>query len=142
MITTRPTQLPHDYEMLMRWWAHRGMEPILPEMFPATGVVALYGTLPLAMSFLYLDIGGTMAMIEWTSTSPADEPQKHKLKALLACWGYLERLARDKGCKMVLSMVDPNGSEVRLMDRRGYFVQKKGEKNHIMVAKPLTKKDA
>ena len=123
--------------MLMRWWDHRGLEPMPAEYFPATGVVGVYGSTPLAMAFLYLDVGGTMAMIEWSSTSPVDQPGRHKLKALLACWGHLERLAKTKGCKIILSMVDPVGSEMRLMAKRGYFVQRKGEKNHIMVAKAL-----
>jgi len=128
--------------MLVRWWTYRGIAPLPLEIFPATGVVSVYGKLPLAMSFLYLDVGGTIAMIEWTSTSPADAPQKHKLKALLACWGELERIARDKGCKLVLSMVDPTGSERRLMEKRGYLVQKKGDKDHIMVAKTLRYEEA
>ncbi len=137
-MNVRPINYPDDYHILMAWWSARKAAPLDQRIFPGTGAVAENDEgLPVAMAFLYLDVGGAFAMIEWSSTNPAFKFSHYLSKAVIACWEYLENTARERGCLVVTSMVNPKGSEARLMQKRGYMLQSEGDTIHVMMAKPL-----
>ena len=142
MISIRPIKYPEDYDQLMRWWTARGMKPLNKAIFPGTGAVAFAGGVEIAMSFLYLDVGGAFAMIEWTSTNPACAFSRTTVEAVRGLFAYLEEQATKRGCICITSMVKPGGSEQRIMSSMGYASQNADEPAHVMYAKSLCRPSA
>jgi hypothetical protein len=137
VISIRPIKYPEDYSTLMDWWAKRGMKPLNKAIFPGTGAVAFTGPLEIAMSFLYLDVGGAFAMIEWTSVNPACAMSRTTVEAVRGLFAHLEEQAKKRGCICITSMVKDGGSEQRIMSSMGYASQNADDPPHIMYAKTL-----
>lgn len=133
----RPLNLTEDYPLLCEWWKARGHAVLDQAVFPEEGAVYVANNRPVAMSFLYADRMGKLAMIEFTSTNPDPAiSARSKLRGVKELFGRLEAEARERGCLCVLSMVTPNGSEEHLLSKLGW-VTSPDQKPHVMAAKRL-----
>lgn len=134
----RPLDLDRDYPVLMHWWNRRGVPILDKAIFPEDGAVAEIDGTPVAMSFLYLDRAGRLAMLEWTSVNPGEGiGARTRLAAVKALYANLEERCRAAGCLCLLSMVDPESSEKRILSKSGWHAFEVQDKPHVMFAKRL-----
>lgn len=134
-MTIRQVNLETDYPTLVKWWqGHKA--PVMPRhVFPQGWVVGAAGV-EIAMSFLYLDVGGTFAVIEWLTTNPSVAFSRSLVEAVKTLVAHIEEVARAQGCKFIISFIAPNSGEERLMKRIGY-VTSPDKVWHKTYAKPL-----
>lgn len=124
-----------DFPMLSKWWDARGIPaPSLIMQLPR-GYIIEDGPLPMAVAFLYLDVDGVWAMTEWLTTNPAVAHSRFLVVAVRELLAHMEKIAMERGCKTILSMVAPNTGEERLMQKIGYMTSE--GPYHKMYAKPL-----
>lgn len=130
----RPTNLDIDYPTLCKWWeGHKALA--MPQyVFPQGWVVSAAGV-DIAMSFLYLDVGGKFAVIEWLTTNPTVAFSKSLVQAVQYLVAHIEDVARAQGCKFIISFIEPKSGEERLMARIGY--QTSDGPSHKLYAKGL-----
>ncbi len=133
-MTIRRVNLETDYPTLVEWWkGHRSL--IMPqEVFPQ-GWCVHAGGVEIAMSFLYLDVGGKFAVIEWLTTNPAVSFSRTLVAAVRALVHHIEDAARAQGCAFIISFIEPDSGEERLMTRMGYITAP--GPGHKTFAKPL-----
>lgn len=130
-----PIKLEQDYATLKAWWVGHDSLPI-PESILPDGWFAEDGGELFAASFLYLDRGGKIAVIEWTTTNPEKSFSRKIVDAVKGLYAHLEWAAGELGCTAVISFVAPNTSEERIMTRLG-FICTPDSKMHRMYAKPV-----
>lgn len=134
MSTIRPIDLDTDLPMLRKWWdGHKALP--CPEAFLPQGFIISSGGVDIAASFLYLDVGGRLAMIEYLTTNPSIAFSRFLVEDIKALISHIEGVARAQGCVGIISMVAPGTGEDRLMKRIGY-IQADGPA-HIMFAKHI-----
>ncbi|GEM_PF-1878256 len=139
MISFRPFSLEKDYPTLVRWWERRGT-PVMPEIVIPDGVVAHSAGLDIAMSFLYFH-RGKIGVIELTTTNPACAFSKDLVVAWTGVYKALYDVAREAGCKAIVSFVEPDSGEERILQKLGY-VCSPDSKPHRMLAIPVLPKEA
>ncbi len=132
--TIRPVSLEDDYPKLVKWWtAHKAL--VMPAYVFPQGWCIEAGGVEIAMSFLYLDVGGKFAVIEWLTTNPSVAFSRTLVEAVKALVAHIENVARAQGCAFIISFIAPNSGEERLMKRIGY--QTSEGPGHRTYAKPL-----
>lgn len=135
MFTIRPAKLETDYQTLVKWWeAHKALP--MPEYVFPQGWVVSGGGVDIAMAFLYLDVGGKFAVIEWLTTNPSVAYSKSLVNGVRALIDHIETQAKVKGCAFIISFVAPGTGEERLLSKVGYSTS--AGPSHRLYAKPLT----
>lgn len=138
MIQFRPFSSETDYPTLVEWWRRRGT-PVMPEIVIPDGVVAHAGGVDVAMSFLYFH-RGKIGVIELTTTNPACAFSKDLVAAWNGVYDRLYEIAREAGCKAIVSFVEPDSAEERILFKKGY-VCSPDSKPHRMLAIPVIPKE-
>jgi len=117
--TIRSVNLEEDYPKLLKWWAGHNALVMPAHVFPQGWCIEA-GGVEIAMSFLYLDVGGKFAVIEWLTTNPAVALSRSLVEAVKLLMAHIEGVARAQGCSFIISFIAPNSGEERLMKRIGY----------------------
>lgn len=120
--------------MLDAWWKAHKTVPIHPAYLPHGWLVSS-GETDVAALFLYLDVNGKFAMIEYLTTNPAVSLSKQLIADIRQLVAYVEQKARDQGCVVITSMVVPGTGEARLYNKLGYISG--GDRPHQMYCKQL-----
>lgn len=136
MSTIRPIDLPTDLPMLRRWWdAHKSL-PVPENMLPQ-GFLITAGGVDIAAAFLYLDVGGKIAVVEYLTTNPTVAFSRYLIEDVKKLIDHIERCATAGGNIVILSFVRPGTGEERLLHRLGYRTD--DGPAHKIYAKPLIK---
>ncbi len=130
----RPVDLTVDYPTLLKWWEGHKALAMPAYVFPQGWVVGAAGV-DIAMNFLYLDVGGKFAVMEWLTTNPSVAYSKTLVTAIKTLIDYVEGVAKAQGCQFIVSFVAPNTGEERLMKKIGYETSE--GPSHRLYAKPL-----
>lgn len=134
MIEFRPIDLDRDYPTLESWWKGHGTAAVHRFILPR-GWLAFSAGVEIAASFLYV-ADGKIAVIEWTTTNPACAFSRGLVEAVKGLYAKLEEVAQSEGCVAMLSFVEPNKSEDRILRRMGYAYSP-NDRMHRIVAKPI-----
>ncbi len=130
----RPVSLETDYPTLCEWWkGHNAL--IMPQYVFPQGWCVVAADVEIAMSFLYLDVGGKFAVIEWLTTNPRVSFSRTLVEAIRALIAHVEGVARAQGCVFAISFIAPNSGEERFMKKLGYVTGQ--DVGHKTYAKPL-----
>lgn len=108
-----------DYSTLCGWWEGHKAIPV-PVAFLPLGFVAEHEGSGVAACFLYLDVTGKCSMIEYLTTNPKFSMAKKTLLAFRMLIAHCEELSLKQGCGGILSMVAPDTSEERILEKLGY----------------------
>lgn len=119
-----------DYDTIKGWWTRRGTEAPQPILLPEIGVLAEHDGNPVACAFLYQDVSGHVAMVEWEATNP-DAKAMSCLRGLNMVFDFFETFARDYGYTVVLSWVAEGRGDGRLLENRKW-VKCPGERHALM----------
>jgi len=138
MSTIRAIDLETDLPMLRKWWELHKAVPC-PEAFLPQGFIVSAGGVDVAAAFLYLDVGGKLAMIEYLTTNPSVAFSRYLVEDVKQLITHVESVALAQGCTGIISMVAPGTGEYRLMQRMGYLPPDDGAKPHVMFGKRLVK---
>ncbi len=130
----RPVNLEEDYPKLLKWWEGHGSHPMPSYVFPQ-GWMVESGGVEIAASFLYLDVGGRFAVVEFLTTNPAVAFSRTLVQGVKELIGHIEGVAKEQGCKFIVGFVSPNTGEERLMQRIGYVSDQ--SPSHKLYAKNL-----
>ncbi len=115
----RPVNIDTDYPTLVKWWeGHRALA-MPKEVFPQGWCVEETGV-EVAMLFLYLDVGGKFAVIEWLTTNPKVAYSRTLIACVVALNVHIQEVAKSQGCTFALSFVGENTGEERLLKKIGY----------------------
>ncbi len=128
-----------DLPMLMEWWGKHGVLPVPPALLPQ-GFIAEEGGNDYAACFLYLDVSGKCAMVEYLTTNPDFSFSRKSLAAFKALLFHVEHLTLAQGCGAIISMVAPGSSEERIMKKLGYITS--SGPSHRMYGKVLVEQEA
>lgn len=115
----RPIDLATDLPMLQAWWAGHGSVPC-PESFLPQGWLVTAGGVDIAAAFLYLDVGGKIAAIEYLTTNPAVAFSRFLVDDVRRLVAHIEEEALKRGATCLLSFVKPDTGEERLYRRLGF----------------------
>lgn len=118
-----------------KWIAGHKAIPMPHYVFPQGWIVG-DGTVDIAMSFLYMDVGGRFAVIEFLTTNPQVAMSKSLVLGVKTLVSHIERVAIDQGCRFIISFVAPGTGEEHLMAKLGY--ETSPGPSHRLYAKPLT----
>ena len=140
MSTIRELDLANDLPMLRKWWELHKAVPC-PESFLPQGFLISAGGVDVAAAFLYMDVGGKLAMIEYLTTNPSVAFSRYLVEDVKALIAHVEAVAVKQGCTGIISMVAPETGEFRLMQRMGYLPPDVGAKPHVMFCKRLVKEE-
>lgn len=136
MTQIRSIELTTDLPMLQRWWdGHKAIA--VPEVFLPQGYLISSGGVDIAAAFLYVDIGGKLAMVEYLTTNPNVAFSRFLVDDVKYLLLHIEGVAVSRGCKGIISMVSPGTGEDRLMRRMGYIPP--DGPPHVMFCKQLVK---
>jgi hypothetical protein len=127
----RRIQLDEDYPVVKTWWEKRGSPAPQVLLLPAVGVIAEMDGQPVACAFLYEDISGRVAMVEWEATNPEVGSALKVVRGLNMVFDFFEQFARDQGYLVVLSWVAKEHGDGRLLERRKW-VKCPGERHEMM----------
>lgn len=119
MHTVRPIVFPDDLPLLNAWWAGHGAIPC-PESFLPQGWIVSAGGVDVAAAFLYLDVGGKIAAIEYLTTNPTIAFSRYLVDDVRRLVWHIEGEAHKRGATSILSFVKPNTGEERLYRRLGF----------------------
>lgn len=133
-MTIRPINLEVDYPVLQKWWAGHKALPMPQYVFPRGWMIGA-GGVDIAASFLFLDVDGHFAVIEFLTTNPAVAFSRTLVEAVRQLINHIEAEALARGCKFIISFVAPGTGEERLMARIGYTTSP--GPSHRLWAKPL-----
>lgn len=122
--------------MLNGWWEAHKTVPVHKAYLP-NGWMVSGGGVDVAVLFLYLDVNGKFAMIEYLTTNPKIAFSRFLLDDIRLLVDYVEQRARDQGCVVITSMVVPGTGEARLYNKLGYISG--GDRPHQMYCKQLYK---
>lgn len=136
MSTIRPIVLSEDLPMLNEWWTAHKTVPVHEAYLP-NGWMVSSGGVDVAVLFLYLDVNGKFAMVEYLTTNPKIAFSRYLLDDVRQLLAYVEEQARKQGCVVITSMVVPGTGESRLYQRLGYIPG--GDRPHQMYCKQLYK---
>lgn len=120
--------------MLEAWWAGHKSVAVHRAFLPNGWLVSSRGQ-DVAALFLYLDVNGKFAMIEYLTTNPACSSSRFLVDDVKLLIAFVEEKARKQGCIVVTSMVVPGTGEERLYTRLGYISG--GGQPHQMWCKQL-----
>lgn len=134
MSTIRQIDLDQDLPMLDAWWTAHKTVPVARPYLPNGWLVSVRGV-PVAALFLYLDVNGKFAMVEYLTTNPECSSSRFLVDDVKLLVAYVEQKARDQGCVVITSMVVPGTGEERLYTRLGYVSG--GDRPHQMWCKQL-----
>lgn len=134
MIEFRPISLDKDYPTLCDWWAGHNAASVHRYILPR-GWIAHSAGVEIAASFLYV-ADGKIAVVEWTTTNPKCAASRDLVAAVKGLYAHLESVAKAEGCVAMLSFVEPNKSEERILIRMGYAYSP-NDRMHRVVAKPI-----
>lgn len=134
MSTIRQLDLDQDLPMLNKWWEAHKTVPVHRAFLPNGWLVSSAGVAVAAL-FLYLDVNGKFAMIEYLTTNPAVAFSRFLVEDVKELVAFVEQKARDQGCVVITSMVVPGTGEERLYTRLGYISG--GDRPHQMWCKQL-----
>ncbi len=143
MSTIRSIDLTADLPMLRQWWAGHGAIPV-PEYLLPQGFLVSAGGVDIAAVFLYLDVSGRIAVVEYLTTNPTVSfsrilvDEVRKLRAHVEVVALAQAVANGRPAITMLSFVKPSSGEERLLARIGYKADDSGVPHKIM-AKPLIK---
>ena len=129
-MTVRRIIIESDYPVLKTWWERRGTEAPNPVILPEIGVVAEQDRNPVACAFLYQDVSGRVAMVEWEATNP-DAKTMAALRGLNMVFDFFEGFAKEYGYAVVLSWVTEKRGDGRLLENRKW-VKCPGERHALM----------
>lgn len=130
----RPIDLEKDYPTLEAWWKGHGSAPV-PKYILPRGWIAEASGIQIAASFLYV-AEGKIAVIEWTTTNPKCAMGPDLVNGVKGLYQHLEDHASANGCVAMISFVEPERSEERILKRMGYL-HTPDSKPHRMLAKPV-----
>lgn len=136
----RRIDLDRDYPVIKTWWERRGTESPSVVLLPNVGVIAETDDFPIACAFLYQDIGGLVAMVEWEATNPDCHSAMQTMRALNTVFDFFERYAIEKGFVVVLSWVAEKRGDGRILERRKW-TKCPGERHALMAYQPVFEKD-
>lgn len=136
MTQIRPIDLTTDLPMLRKWWEGHGAIAC-PEAFLPQGYLISAGGVDVAAAFLYLDVGGKLAMVEYLTTNPSVSFSRYMVQDVKMLLLHIEGIAKAHGCTGIISMVAPGTGEDRLMRRMGFLPPAENEPAHIMFCKKL-----
>lgn len=120
--------------MLESWWAGHGSLPV-PRLILPRGWIAEENGVKIAASFLYV-AEGKLAVIEWTTTNPECALSPALVAAVKGLYQHLEDAAQAEGCVAMISFVELDRSEERILKRMGY-INTPDSKMHRMLTKPV-----
>lgn len=141
MSTIRPIDLATDLITLRKWWEGHGALAV-PEYLLPQGFMVTAGGVDIAAAFLYLDVGGKIAVTEYLTTNPSISFSRYLVDDVRKLLAHIEgvalagAVAAGRSSIMILSFVKPASGEERLMARLGY--QSDGGGPHNIFLKPLT----
>jgi hypothetical protein len=120
-VNIRPVVLERDLATLQGWWAAHKALPV-PEFFlqGAEGFFCEAGGVDIAVAFVYLGLACKFAVVEYITTNPACSNSRSSLEAVYSLLAHAEKIARENGCRSILSMIAPGSSEERIMGKVGY----------------------
>lgn len=134
----RVIQLEQDYPVIKTWWERRGAEAPHFALLPPVGVIAERDGVPIACAFLYQDVGGSVAMVEWEATNPDCNSAMETIRALNTVFDFFEKYAVNEGFLVVLSWVAEGRGDGRILERRKW-TKCPGERHALMAFQPATK---
>lgn len=129
-MTLRRIIMVNDYPTLKTWWERRGTPAPDPILLPTVGVVTEEKGAPVACAFLYEDVGGKVAMVEWEATSP-DSTAMNSIRGLNMIFDFFENFAKSQGFAVVLSWVAQGRGDGRILERRKW-IKCPGERHELM----------
>jgi hypothetical protein len=104
------------------------------------GYLISAGGVDIAAAFLYLDVGGKIAVVEYLTTNPSICFSRYLVEDIKALIAHIEDIASARGSITILSFVAPGTGEERLLQRLGY--QTSEGPAHRIYAKALIKEAA
>lgn len=134
MSTIREIDLDKDLPMLNQWWEAHKTVPVHRAFLPFGWIISSCG-IDVAALFLYQDVNGKFAMIEYLTTNPRMAYSRNLVDDVKQLVDHVEQVARDRGCVVITSMVVPGTGEERLYTRMGYISG--GDRPHQMWCKQL-----
>lgn len=117
--------------MIRAWWEKRGTAAPDVGLLPEIGVIVEDETRAIACAFLYQDIAGRVAMVEWEATNPEVGSALTTVRALDMVFDFLETFSAKYGYAVVLSWVAEGRGDGRLLARRRW-VKCPGERHELM----------
>lgn len=137
-MSIRQIDMATDLPMIRQWWAeHKAIA--VPDEFLPQGFIVQSGGVDIAAAFLYLDVTGKLAMIEYLTTNPRVALSRYLVEDVKRLIAHVELVAEKQGCSGIISMVAPNTGEERLMQRLGYLPPGEKDPPHRMFCKRLKK---
>ena len=124
---------PEDYPTVRAWFIAHGGQPVPASMLPRCGIVAESDGQPRAAAWLYQDNSVGMAWLAWMVSCP-HQPLFHVEQALSCVLGAAERVARDLGYGVMLTMTEKPALG-RWLRRQGFEANHEGMTQYF---KPLT----
>lgn len=134
MSTIRPYDPSTDYQTLVKWWTAHKATVLPPYMLPAGWIIEA-GAVEIAACFLFMDTGGTWAVLEFLTTNPSVSLSRFLVEDVRKLIAFIEDQARERKCVFIGSFVAPNTGEERMMQRIGYTDA--GGPPHKLYCKPL-----
>lgn len=131
----RRIDLDQDYPVIKTWWERRGSEAPSVVLLPPVGIIAEVENLPIACAFLYQDVGGLVAMVEWEATNPDCHSPMQTIRALNMVFDFFERYAIDQGFSVLLSWVAEKRGDGRILERR-HWGKCPGDRHTLMAYQP------
>jgi len=129
-VTVRRIIIKEDYPVLKTWWERRGSTAPSEILLPSVGVVAEDMGKATACAFLYEDVSGHVAMVEWEATNP-DNSAMTSIRGLNLIFDFFEKYSVKQGFSVVLSWVASNRGDGRILERRKW-IKCPGERHELM----------
>ncbi len=121
--------MEQDWPAIVAWWDDPAQAP-QPAILPEIGILAETETGIVAAAWLYQDISGRVAMIEWEYMNP-EARKKDAVEGLRRIYDFIETYAVDNKIGAILTWVLPGTGIQRLLVRRKWM-KCPGERHEMM----------
>jgi hypothetical protein len=130
----RPVDLDSEYERLSHWWAKRGLPPP-PKLVlsGAYGFCAQASGIDVAVGWVLVSDIKTVAISEFVTSNPAINGG-NVVRALEALYEHLETFSKEKGCPVLFTSTEVDGSIGRFLEKRGWLPCKGEPHCHLVKA--------
>lgn len=128
----RPIDLDSEYDRLSLWWTKRGI-PAPPKIVlsGAYGFCAQTSGIDVAVGWVLVSEIKVVAISEFVTSNPAIVGGNVS-RALEALYQHLEEFSKEKGCPVLFTSTEVDGSISRFLAKRGWLPCK-GEPHCHMV---------
>ena len=132
-MTIRAIDLEREYARLSLWWSNRGLPPPPKVVLSgADGFCAQSAGVDAAVGWVLVSQKGVVAISEFVTSNPAITHGRAVIAAIEALYQHMEEYSKARGCPVLFTSTQANGSLSRFLEKRGWLPCK-GEPHCHMV---------